>query len=866
MSASSSSSSTSSSVSAFSRSKAQVYQQVRAQFVKDIESATSPEERAVRQKALEYYDKNVAVTSETSINRNSLLPSAITVKFHAYVFGPIAAAGYGKPVTAKLVMPILPFLFISPGNGVDISNDLCMFSLKGSDGLVFKVYTNSSINISMFGNPVGYNPKGGWHLFEGVQVGKKITYDPHGRPWRNFNCTKMVAWNEGPPLTTMTDLLTRMFSGYRYPLHRLPPIFYPSTDQISEYILQARKELKAADPTKEVNFNAVHTIQEKEEAFRHYVFELSMNVLPSDDPDGMSAYIHEGRSIVSPHNQVHISAKSGEPIVLISEPQYTAQMVIMKDGKPKISDAKQGYPFTVTGNVDFAQRVQKMVFNYGSGSVDAYCLLIHGRYAVGHKYFPFFGVADPQKAAILFSTNTGGKRRIDKYPSVVSGTLDHGRTALMQCNTTPNFVGEDMIPEFGLEVVPFRVYPQVVVGIRATCPEITVEFAIHSINRILRKKGIKNTPEHEASIGPLVVPNGDQNAIYCNDVNVIHELTNGRVFNVTETDTFFVLPPSGYLEKTVTKHNPVTLASAANFRFYMMSNVIHSHEEAEAFHDIQDEFFGLPTGNLRKKALDKKLAEYATVHSNELKKVMVDDVSDIFTLETDNPNLPAGEEVKFVYNIFAISKELDCINAWTAYACANPPGYSEEEIRARMDEVKEMNVAKIESSTRSTVDEDELAALEMAEAKSNREKKSKEERKRSNEKITPPASPASISSSSKLKDDGDDDNEEVIDDETPIVEEETEKEKKKKKQKVAKDTDEDDEEIIEDLSAVIPNPSPPLEELATKTKKKKKTQQPVVASPSTKKAIPVLTSKSSERMKKMISNTESPAKKTKSKK
>ena len=761
---------------------------MREALMKQIAIAKTATEKNLAQKNLEFFDRNILATSQTTIDRSSIRASGTTVDFYGYVFGDIVPASGRKPALFKLVMPILLFTMITPGPGVEISNDLNMFSLKNADGKDVRVYTNSSLFISMFGATSGFNPRGGWHLFQGVQLPNRVTYDEHGNPYRNFNCTKVTFWQEGPPKTAMVDVVSRMFSGPRYPLHRMPPEYYPSKEEVAAFIERKRHELQEKNPEKQINMNALFSIQEQEEAHRFLIFSKSMNSNIAIDPHGMNAYIHESRSMISPSVPAYVPTEMGEPVVAVSNHEYSPQILMMKDGKPKLSDASDAYPFTVKGRVDFVQTKQQMLLDISTGTLTADSLLVHGSYALGEKFYPFYGIVDPVDSAILLSTPAYNRQsRLDCFPSFVTGTIDHGRTAVMGCNTKPNLVGDDGIPQFGLEVVPFHTYPLIIAGIRNTCVEITVEFLIWCINRKLRKAGINTTREDEASIAPLV-PTGEEvneDGYRCRR-NLIHEWTEGMAFNITESDIFYVRQENSNA-RDFQKRNPVTRGSAANFRFYMMANVIHSR--AEDYCKTQEDFFGLENGNPEKVKLGKKLDEYAKVHSTELRKIMTDDVSDVFSL--DRSGAIPGLEFRFVFNAFAVSKTLDGAKEWTKYSTWSSEEFSEETIQERIKLVKDLNMKKIEANTRTTVNDDELAALEAAEkgTKSPVKKQKKPE--------------------------------EDLQDDTEVVEEEDEEEGEEDEEEEEEEEDEelvDDDEDGKDLK--VPDPSPPFEELVQKTKGK----------------------------------------------
>jgi len=706
---SSSSSSSASSSSSFLEPTMDV---ARQHLLRRIEEAKNPEEKALAVKFLEFYEKNVISTSQAPVDRSSIQGSGSTVKFYGYVTDGIKVGKGRAPVSAQHVLPLLPFTMVTPSNGVSVANDLSSFSLINAEGIAIVIYTNSDLFISGFGIKSGYKTKGGWHLFEGVHLQPKVQRDANGRLYRNLNCTKMTYWKEGPRRTALVNLVARMFGGPRYQLYRLPPEYYPNDNQISDFIMAAREDLQKANTSKQINMNAAFSAQELESAFKHFIFENSKNPNLAVDPNGMAAYIHENRSVIVPSFPTYVQTGFDEPLVTISSHQYSPVMVMMKDGVAKTVEASTTYPFTIKTQTDFVQSVKTMRMNMKENTIDATCLIVHARFALGERYYPKFGIVDPLSAAVLLSTQiTDNKIRADLFPTFVSGTLDYGRTANMSQNSSPNFIGEDKIPEYGVEVVPWRVFVNIVAGLRRACQEITVERTIDLVNRKNRKAGITAINPTEASISPLV-PTGKETTAdgYCAKNNQTHLLTGKMAFNVTESPIFFV-KKNGYSGKD---RNPITRGAAANFRFYVMANIIHNN--GEDYRATQDEFFALENGSERKKELDKKLDDYAKVHSQEFNKVVTENDSEVFI--PDRAGAIPGIEFKLIYNIFAVSKELDGSKEWDAYCNFYSEEFSEEAIRRRMSEVKEINAKKIQDSTRSTLDDDELAVLEAVEKKS----------------------------------------------------------------------------------------------------------------------------------------------------
>lgn len=775
----------SSSSSSSSSSSGTTIDLMRKNLLLHVQNAKTPEERAVAEKYLEFYDRNVVSSSQTPIDRTSIQAAGSNVKFYAYVFGEIAIGTQGKPTTAKRVSPILPFTMVTPSNGVSVSNDLNSISFTNAEGAEMVIYRDSTISVAAFNAKSGFKAKGGWHLFEGVCLQAKLQKDSHGRPWRNFVCSKITYWKEGPRKSAFVNLLARMFSGPRCQLFQLPQEFYPSESQVADFIMKSREELQAANTTKQINMNAVFSAQELESAHKHFIFENSMIRNPAIDPNGMAAHIHEGRSILIPSSPVFVPTEFDEPLVTISDQQYSSSMFIMKDGKAKVVETSDIYPFSYKTQVDFVQSVKTMMINMQENTIKANSLLVHGRLALGERYYPGFGIADPVTAAILLTTPiTDNKIRADLFPAVISGSLDYGRTAIMNQNSSPSFVGEDKIPEYGLEIVPWRVFTNIIAGIRKTCPEVTVEFAISCINRKLRKAGFTAINQAEASIAPLV-PTGKEVNVdgYCAKNNQTHVLTRKMAFNITESPIFFIKNGG-----VVNERMPITRGAAANFRFYIMANVIHN--DSSTYHAVQEEFFSLDNGSSRKKELAKSLDEYAKVHSQEMNKIIADDVSEVFT--ANRAGAVPGIEFRVVYNIFAVSKELDGRAEWDAYCNFHSEEFSDEAIRKRILEIKEINAKRIQELTRSTLDGDELAALEEAEKK--------------------------IPGLNEPFESGCDDTEELSDDGDGSDDDSDEEDAAG--DEVLDDDDDGDDNGDGDEDLEIPDPSPPLEELIQKTKAK----------------------------------------------
>lgn len=748
----------------------------RQHLLRRIEEAKNPQEKAFATKFFEFYDKNVVAAAQAPIDRSSIQNSGSSVKFYGYVSDGIKIGVGRVPTCAQRVWLFFPFTMITPSNGVSVSNDLNSFSLTNSDGKEVVVYRNSVLFISVWGQKSGFKTKGGWHFFEGVHLQSKIQKsEKTGQVFRNFNCTRITYWKEGPRRTALVNLVARMFGGPRYQVYRLPTEYYPTDKQTADFIMKAREDLQKANTSKQINMNAAFSPQELESAYRYYVFQKSLTPSPAVDPNGMSAYIHDNREVFIPSFPVYVPTDFDEPLVTISNHQYNPNMIVMKEGKAGLVETSDAYPFSIKTRVDLVQSVKTIRMNMEENTIDANYLIVHARFALGERFYPHFGIADPLSAGILLSTPiSDGKIRADLFPAFVSGTLDYARTANMGQNRSPNFIGEDKIPEYGVQIVPWRVFTNIIAGLRASCQNVTAAFAIGCINRKLRKAGIAAINQAEASISPLV-PTGKETTAtvdgYCAKINRTHLLTRGMAFNVSESPVFFVK------KKGVTnERNPITRGADANFHFYVMANVIHNN--GEAYRATQDEYFALENGSARKKELGKKLDDYAKVHSQEMNKVISEDDSEVFT--PDRANAVPGIEFKVVYNIFAVSKELDGSKEWDAYCNFHSEEFSEEAIRRRISEIKEINAKRIQESTRSTLDDDELAVLEAVEKKSMDETKIPQKTNYDTDEI---------SGEDDQSGDGD-----LLDD------------------------DDDDGDESEELE--IPDPSPPLEELVQKTKSK----------------------------------------------
>lgn len=694
--ASTSSSSSSSSSGQVTQSDDFILQQLKQM----VANAPTPEMAKFAQSQLDMY-KSLHVNF-TPASKASLFGSGVAINLLGYSNEPPTVTkkkgSGGKSgltmVVFKFVTPYLSFT-AKPNSGLSVSNDLSSLTFIGKQPV--RLHSNSTISITLFGKAHSYNPKaGGWYRFIGFTASLGDKRDD-GLHWVNYRASELVHIPNGPSDAALAEMLNRNYSGHRYPLKYIPNEIFPNEDQVSVAIENERKRIQEArikENKKLEEFSEIPKRNEVEKAIS-ICMRGSLSVLnETNDPYDMGAYIAGRRTVIIPLNPEMVPFQIGDSIIHVRPPEFDPQFGFAEKGKLKSFETTSQEPFEHRAVINVTQQINMMLIN--GNQVENVAFYVVGRSANGINLYSRFGISNPDSVInILGTCHKEGKMRISAFNGVFSGIVDGGATAGMRCNTTA--VYENGLRQRGISIVPFRGFINVFKAIPEVSVEITPAAAIKLINASIYKiTGIRvetaDDAEEEADLSELV--KDDTRYAFTNEKNEINVLTQGRVYNLSETYKLHLPSKKGRSHKT-----PVTEEIGKYFRLYAMTNALHNFEAG--YEEEKEKYFNMPTSDPRKSASAKILATFAKKHSESLLAVASGNRSEEFILPKDVP---------LHYTIFAISRDLDDPEEYKKLTSYSTEDYNEDLLRELAAEVRTFNETEKSQATH-----EELALLERAE-------------------------------------------------------------------------------------------------------------------------------------------------------